>query len=117
MKFTPIHYGFYDPDFFIQRHDHINYFEALIAPDGQISYACPSHQYAMIKATGLSQQEIWKRLDPDCDVIYELMKMTGMLPVYTAGYLMCPNPTHEQLVVLEKLSDKGLVKNNCLSYY
>ena len=117
MRFTPIHYGFYEADFFIARHDHINYFEALISPEGEITYACPSHQRAMIRYTGLSEQEIWQLIDANADVLIELIRMTKLIPVYTAGYLMCPDPTDEQLFVLEKLIDRGLVKKQDLTYW
>lgn len=117
MKFTPIHFGFYDPDFFIARHDHINYFEAIVAPDGQLTYACPSHQEALIRITGLPRDVIWEIIRPEDDVMKKLMEITRCVPLYSNGYIRPISLYVEQERTLQKLFAKGLVKPVELGYW
>lgn len=126
-------------DEFVSNHKHINYCEAVIYPDGCITYAVPSHQQALIKIANLSMEELDELMPMTAGSIEWLTDYTMCIPVWFEGYMIptgselyyrdeelnCAfltkkekteryyyKPTEEQLNSLQKLIDKRIIKNH-----
>jgi len=99
-------------DEFIKYHNenYINYCEVLIHPDGDISYAIPSHQEKLINLTCYEREVLFDILDIWCDVMLELVNMTGCISVWYNTYINPKKITKEQINSLNKLYD-----NECIS--
>ena len=89
-----------------------NYLEVVIAPDGTIIYAVPSHQRVlerMYQAThGVAAEDAVPR-ERWMDMLDWLMEETGCVCAYTAGVLGRPR-TPEQEDALTTLRREGLIR-------
>jgi len=48
---------------FVKNHNHINYCEAIIHPNGEIEYARPSHVQSLIRISGHTSDELYKMME------------------------------------------------------
>lgn len=91
-------------DDFIENHSFINYCEAIIFPDGDISYACPSHQNAILNFLNMSVEEAMDIIPMCASPIHWLVDKSGCIAVWTNGYI---KPTGEELYYRDEI-EKGL---------
>lgn len=73
---------------FIKEHKHICYCEAIIYPDGDITYAVPSHQQALIKITGKTMEELWNIAPLTASPNEWLIDYTKCIAVWYNGFKM-----------------------------
>ena len=69
-------------DEYCKQHDHIRYCEIIIHKDGIIEESRPSHQKALIKATGLDEEVLWDMIPIYDDVMCWLCEYTGCVCVW-----------------------------------
>lgn len=73
---------------FIKEHKHICYCEAIIYPDGDITYAVPSHQQALIKITGKTIDGLWDIIPQTASPNKWLIDYTKCIAVWYNGFKM-----------------------------
>lgn len=106
-------------DFDIEKHlkTFVDYFEAIILPDGKVEYAIPSHQEKLIKIgmkkSGKSRQEYLDSVPEEyyANFLSFLLLDTGCVSVWSCGYA-AEKMTEKQKEVLRVLIEKGLTKEN-----
>lgn len=130
-------------DDFIKKHTHINYCEAIIYPDGDITYAAPSHQQALISITGKSMDNLFEIMAVSAAPTEWLIDYTGCICVWFQGFKMPDGSelfyreeevngiylsrtdkikrykytcSKEQISSLSKLIESNLILNNNLRY-
>lgn len=84
---------------FIANHKHINYCEAIIYPDGLITYAVPSHQESLIKISNLSREELLDLMPNTAGCVEWLLDYTNCISVWYEGYML---PTGSELYYREE---------------
>ena len=103
--------------FDIEKHKekYVNYLEVLIAKDGKIMYAVPSHQEKAValacEALGKSRKEV-ERLCPaeyHYDYMTWLLMQSGAIAVWNE-FVIAPAITRKQIGALRKLKMYGLYK-------
>lgn len=99
MYFNKMEFKKVSIDEFVANHKHINYCEAIIYPDGYITYAVPSHQQSLIKITNLSMDELENLMPMTAGSIEWLTDYTRCIPVWYAGYML---PTGAELFYREE---------------
>lgn len=92
-------------DDFIENHSFINYCEAIIFPDGDVSYACPSHQNAILNFLNLSIKEAMDIIPICASPIHWLVDKSGCIAVWTNGYM---EPNGEELYYRDEI-EKGII--------
>lgn len=85
MKFKKINI-----DKFIKEHKHLYYCEAIIYPNGDITYAVPSHQEALISITGKDRSYLMDIMPISAAPTQWLIDYTGCISVWYEGFMM-PN--------------------------
>lgn len=73
---------------FIKEHTHICYCEAIIYPDGKITYAVPSHQQALMRISGKTMEELWEIMPHSASPNDWLMDYTKCIAVWYDGFKM-----------------------------
>lgn len=104
-------------EFDIEKHKthYVNYLEVMVAPDGAVHYAVPSHQEYAIRAAcdklGVSRKELNEMTPPEYyfDWLTWLLGQTGYMAVWNEFY-ECPEPTRKQAAALRKLKMAGLYR-------
>lgn len=112
-------------DTFIKNHlnTYINYCEALILPDGEISYAVPSHVYALQKLWGIPENELYDISTPKQQELALKMPLTASplhwlcedLNIVSVWYNQLVFPltyTAKQLSSVKKLISSGCISKN-----
>lgn len=96
---------------FIKQHNHIQYCEAILYPDGTISYVKPSHTETLIRATGMTHKEVYEEIPITANVISWLLDKTRCIAIYYDGYIEPPNKkiTLAQKIALKKLTESDIV--------
>ena len=96
---------------FIKQHTHYYYCEAILYPDGTISYVKPSHTETLIRATGMTHKEIYEEMPITTNVISWLLDKTRCVAIYYDGYVEPPNKkiTLAQKIALKKLTESDIV--------
>lgn len=96
---------------FIKQHNHIQYCEAILYPDGTISYVKPSHTETLIRATGMTHKEIYEEMPITANVMSWLLDKTRCVAIYYDGYIEPPNKkiTLAQKIALKKLTESDIV--------
>ena len=96
---------------FIKQHNHIQYCEAILYPDGTISYVKPSHTETLIRATGMTHKEVYEEMPITAHVISWLLDKTRCVAIYYDGYIEPPNKkiTLAQKIALKKLTESDIV--------
>lgn len=84
---------------FIKKHTHIYYCEAIIYPDGDITYAVPSHQQALMKITGKTMDELWDIIPQTASPYEWLIDYTKCIAVWYDGFKI---PTGSELYYREE---------------
>lgn len=94
-------------DEFIAHHTktHINYCECIIFPNGDVQYGVPSHQEALIKATGIEREKLFSMMNEYDDVLKVLLNLTGCVSVWYSRQIYAKELTPEQNSTLTKLSE------------
>lgn len=98
----------------------VDYLEVMIAPDGTIEYAVPSHQeYLINKATqrrNCTREELYAACPREyyCDFLTWLIgESGGYIPVWR-NQVYAPSATSQQRAALKKLKVFGLYKGPLL---
>ena len=97
---------------FIKQHNHIQYCEAILYPDGTISYVKPSHTETLIRATGMTHKEVYEEMPvTTSSVMLWLLDKTRCVAIYYDGYVEPPNKkiTLAQKIALKKLAESDIV--------
>ena len=97
---------------FIKQHNHIQYCEAILYPDGTISYVKPSHIETLIRATGMTHKEVYEEMPVTTpSVMSWLLDKTRCVAIYYDGYIEPPNKkiTLAQKIALKKLTESDIV--------
>lgn len=96
---------------FIKQHNHIQYCEAILYPDGTISYVKPSHTETLIRATGMTHKEVYEEMPITANVMSWLLDKTRCVAIYYDGYVEPPNKkiTLAQKIALKKLTESDIV--------
>ena len=96
---------------FIKQHNHIQYCEAILYPDGTISYVKPSHTETLIRATGMTHKEVYEEMPVTANVMSWLLDKTRCVAIYYDGYVEPPNKkiTLAQKIALKKLTESDIV--------
>lgn len=97
---------------FIKQHNHIQYCEAILYPDGTISYVKPSHTETLIRATGMTHKEVYEEMPVTTpNVMLWLLDKTRCVAIYYDGYIEPPNKkiTLAQKIALKKLTESDIV--------
>lgn len=97
---------------FIKQHTHYYYCEAILYPDGTISYVKPSHTETLIRATGMTHKEVYEEMPVTTpNVMLWLLDKTRCVAIYYDGYVEPPNKkiTLAQKIALKKLTESDIV--------
>lgn len=96
---------------FIKQHTHYYYCEAILYPDGTISYVKPSHTETLIRATGMTHKEVYEEMPITANVVSWLLDKTRCVAIYYDGYVEPPNKkiTLAQKIALKKLTESDIV--------
>ena len=97
---------------FIKQHTHYYYCEAILYPDGTISYVKPSHTETLIRATGMTHKEVYEEMPVTTpSVMLWLLDKTRCVAIYYDGYVEPPNKkiTLAQKIALKKLAESDIV--------
>ena len=97
---------------FIKQHTHYYYCEAILYPDGTISYVKPSHTETLIRATGMTHKEVYEEMPVTTpNVMLWLLDKTRCVAIYYNGYVEPPNKkiTLAQKIALKKLTESDIV--------
>ena len=96
---------------FIKQHNHIQYCEAILYPDGTISYVKPSHTETLIRATGMTHKEVYEEMPVTTNIMLWLLDKTRCVAIYYDGYVEPPNKkiTLAQKIALKKLTESDIV--------
>ena len=96
---------------FIKQHTHYYYCEAILYPDGTISYVKPSHTETLIRATGMTHKEVYEEMPITAHAIHWLLDKTRCVAIYYDGYIEPPNKkiTLAQKIALKKLTESDIV--------
>lgn len=105
MKFKKVNI-----DDFIKNHTYINYCEAILYPDGDITYAAPSHLNALIRITDRTADDIYDEMPIYDSPIHWLMEYTGCISVWTDGVMFPKDITDQQVESLKKLKNEKLTQ-------
>lgn len=97
-------------DEFLKIHKHIYYCEIIILPNGNVSYAVPSHIERMLKLLNFTITDAIEVIPEDETPIKWLMKETGSIPVWYDGVKVPPVVTKEQAISLSKLINANMIK-------
>lgn len=89
----------------------VNYFEAIILPTGEVQYAIPSHQEALIRLAfpNFTRDEAWEQVPIVEDPINFLLIKTGCISCWSNFHIGAPC-TPEQEEMLQILINEGLTK-------
>lgn len=100
-------------DDFIKNHNRYRYCEAIIFPDGDISYAVPCHQNALMRAININTQkeieELWLSIPNDANIVEFLIEKTKCIAIWYQFYAMI-ECTKEQSQTLNKLIENKLIE-------
>ena len=96
---------------FIKQHNHVQYCEAILYPDGTISYVKPSHTETLIRATGMTHKEVYEEMPITANIMSWLLDKTRCVSIYYDGYIVPPNKkiTLAQKIALKKLTESDIV--------
>ena len=104
-------------EFNLEKHleTFVDYFEAIILPDGRVEYAIPSHQEKLIsigmQKSGKSREEYLNSVPKEyyADFLYYLLLDTGCISVWSCGYAAV-KMTEKQKEKIDLLVRRGLTK-------
>lgn len=95
---------------FISKHNHINYCEAIISPNGLIGYVYSSHVNSLIGETGKTKSEIESMMDLSMTPIEWLCNYTGCISVwYNSVLIPSDGISLAQLSTLKSLINSKIV--------
>ena len=105
-------------EFNLEKHleTFVDYFEAVILPDGKVEYASPSHQEKLIslamKKHNMSREEYLNSVPEEyyANFLYYLLLDTGCISVWSCGYAAAENIAEKQKEVLKVLIEKKLTR-------
>ena len=111
-------------EFNLEKHleTFVDYFEAIILPDGKIEYAIPSHQEKLIalamKKRDMSREEYLNSVPEEyyANFLYYLLLDTGCISVWSCGYAAAENITEKQKEVLKVLILIGIKRKSGILY-
>lgn len=109
--------GYYDcctSDFDIKQHKakYINYFEAVILPNGKVEYAIPSHQEKLVNIVmqkeNKTKAEVWNSISVYDDVLRVLVDRSGCVSCWSKFICSPDKITSEQTIMLNILIAQDL---------
>lgn len=98
---------------FIKQHNHIQYCEAILYPDGTISYVKPSHTETLIRATGMTHKEVYEEIPIATNVMSWLLDKTRCVAIYYDGYI---EPSNKKITLAQKIALKKLTESDIVSF-
>lgn len=107
IKFNSITFNIINIDTFIKNHNHYNYCDAIILPNGDITYACPGHIYALLNIANISQKEYIN----NSNISLKLLCMYTKCILVTYDYIIAMNVITPQ----QEKSLNKLIESNCIS--
>lgn len=114
----------YSVDEFISYHNskYINYCEAIILPDGHITYSEPSHVHKLqmiwgvplteLYCGGETRDKLWKSMPQSASPVHWLSEELNCVVLWYDAIIFPPNYTEAQMY-----SVKQLMKNKCIDEY
>lgn len=110
MKFNKLEFKIISIYEFIKVHTHILYCEAILLPDGTITYAVPSHQQALLRLLNLTVEEANDLIPIDMDAEEYLCIKTGAILVWYTQIHYYTEITPEQERSLQLLKNHKYIK-------
>ena len=98
-----------DFDITLHKQTFVNYFEAILLPNGQVVYATPSHVEKLLSITKEPRDEIYDKMPITASPLHWLIEYTGCISMWSEFYIGSPT-TDEQKEMLQLLIDEGLTK-------
>ena len=98
---------------FIKQHNHIQYCEAILYPDGTISYVKPSHTETLIRATGMTHKEVYEEMPITAHSLYWLLDKTRCIAIYYNDYI---EPLNKKITLAQKIALKKLAESDIVSF-
>lgn len=95
---------------FVAQHTHKNYCEIVIAPNGDIEYAVPSHLYKLMALTGKSKQELCDMIPRRAAPLDWLVEYLGYGVAWYETFLLPWNYTDDQLLTIKILMLNGIIR-------
>jgi len=96
-----IEFNFMDAETFATTHDRICYCEALIKPNGMVTYAVPSHQQALLRLYmekyNLTEDDVWNELNVEDSPNEIMAEDLNIVQVWYDFYVPTQNMTPEQV--------------------
>ena len=97
-------------DDFIIQHKYKYYCEAVIAPNGDIEYAEPSHLCKLIKVSDKSKDELNLMIPTRASPIEWLIEYTGYGVIWYDTFILPYNYTDDQLLTIKNLQLQGIMR-------
>lgn len=94
---------------FITQHEHKQYCEIVIAPNGDIEYAIPSHLYKLIRITEESKDDIDKKMSYRAAPLEWLIEYTGYGVAWYDNFIVPYGYTDEQIHSIQMLINNGIM--------
>lgn len=101
---------------FIKQHNHINYCEAIIYPNGQIDYSIPSHQQKLIEVSKLSIDKLMEVMPLEAAPNEWLVDYTGCAITWYEFGFMPEKLTSSQIKTIQMLIKNGILSESFTGY-
>ena len=101
---------------YIKQHNHINYCEALIYPDGTIEDARPSHTEALIRATHENRDIICEKMPISASPAQWLVDYTGCVAVWYDFAYLPESLNDSQIQTIMELVEAKILSNCFVGY-
>lgn len=95
---------------FVAQHNHKCYCEIVIAPNGDVEYAEPSHLYKLMALTGKSRKELNEMIPRRAAPLDWLVEYLGYGVVWYETFLLPWEYTEDQLLTLKILMLHGIIR-------
>ena len=102
-----------DIDIFIKNHNHICYCEAVLYPDGTITYVKPSHTETLIRATKMTHAEVYAEMPTTEHSLYWLLDKTRCIAIWYNDYAL---PRNKKITLAQKIALKKLSESNVVNF-
>ena len=104
---------------FIKNHDHVNYCEAVIFPNGEVEYSIPSHMYKLLLLNGLTLEDIYdhtdkykevlKKIPITADPVYWMTEDLQCVLTWYNSVVIPINYTESQIDTIKELIRNGIL--------
>ena len=101
---------------YIKQHNHINYCEAIIYPDGTIEDAIPSHTEKLFRIINISKQKILDIMPEDASPLAWLVDYTNCVSIWFDNGFIPENITKAQINSINELLKHNIIKKPYVAY-